>query len=40
MTISTQCRCGHLAEAHEHFWLGDDARNLRGEIQLASNGYA
>ena len=29
MTISTQCRCGHVAEAHEHFRPGDDCGSCR-----------
>ncbi|MDT7576259.1 MAG: hypothetical protein QOH17_2592 [Pseudonocardiales bacterium] len=24
MTSSTQCRCGHVAEAHEHFQPGNE----------------
>jgi hypothetical protein len=28
-TISTQCRCGHVAAAHEHFRAGDDCGNCR-----------
>jgi hypothetical protein len=41
MTNSTQCRCGHLAEAHEHFRPGNDCGYCRcGRFRGVSKGDA